>query len=420
MRILIKRAVIVDQNSGHHGKKRDILIHGGKIREIGRGLTDSSAQVIEKKNLHVSPGWCDLGSQVNEPGLEYRESFQTLARAAVAGGFTAVATFPNTDPAVHSKSEVEYVRNRSQSLPVNIYPIGAITRDCCGTEIAEMHDMHSAGAVAFSDGRNALEHSGLMQIAQQYVLAFNGLIVNRPFDSRLAPAGQIHEGSTCASLGLKGIPVMAETVMLQRDLRLLHYTGSRLHVFGISSAESVAEIRRVGKIEGLTCSTTALNLLLSDKSLESFNTNLKVIPPLRDESDRKALIRGVANGLINCIVSNHEPYEKESKDLEFANAQFGSTGLQSAFAIANHALKDVVPLEGIISCLSHNPRMILGLPANNIENGVSADLTLFNPEKEVTFGLKDLKSKSRNSAIIDMKLTGKVYGIVCKGRFHHS
>ena len=421
MRLLIKRAVISDTASSHHKKKVDILIRDGKIEKIGRALNVRADRTIEYPNLHVSQGFCDIGAQAGEPGFEHREDLTSLSKAAIAGGYTTVACFPNTHPAIDSKSGVEYILNRSKSLPIDIYPIGAITTGATGNDIAEMHDMHQSGAVGFSNGRQPISDTGIMLLALQYVKTFNGVVLNRPHDARLSPGGQIHESEVSASLGMKGIPTISEQLMLERDLRLLEYAGSRLHVFGISSRIAVQLIRAAQRRDKqLSASVPALNLLMTDRSLTDFNTNLKVMPPLRTLSDRSALIRGIRDGVISSIVSNHEPYEEELKDLEFARAEFGISGIQTTFSTARTALKDEVELEDMIRCLTDGPRQILNLASNPVSQGNVAELTFFDPDAEWEPDEDRWHSTSENNPFFGKPLTGKVYGVFKDGELHQN
>lgn len=416
MRILIRRALVLDPASTHHKKRLDILVRNGTIERIGRSLTDKASHTVESDNLHVSVGWVDTGTQVGEPGLEHREDLESVSRAAIAGGYTRLICFPNTDPALHSKSEVEYIRNRSRSLPVDVLPVGAISRNCKGVDIAEMQDMHNAGAVAFSDGRNPVGDSGLMLRALQYVKTFGGLIVNRPYDRHLSPHGQVHESRTSVRMGMPGIPGMAERMMLERDLRLLEYAGSRLLSYGVSTSTAISLIRSARK-SGLAVHATvpAVNLLLRDEDVEAFDTNLKVMPPLRGRTDRNALIRGIRDGTITCICTNHEPIEEERKKLEFAHAAFGSTGLETAFAMACTALKGKVKIEDIVRCFAIGPREVFDLPVPRIIQNESAELTLFDPDVSWTVSAGDLRSRSRNCAAMGQTLKGKVIGVITKG-----
>ncbi len=416
MQLLIKNAILVDPASKYNGEKINIFIIDGKIKQIGKRLGVQDAKVYDANGAYVSPGWVDIGTQVGDPGFEHREDFRSIEKAALAGGYTSMACLPNTYPPIHSKSEVLYVINSSKNSIVDFLPIGAISDDCAGKDITEMYDMRAAGAIAFSDGKNPIQDSGLMMRALQYVQPFNGVIINQPLDKNVAQHGQLHEGVVSTSLGLRGIPSMAEELVVQRDIYLSEYTSSNLHLLNISTAESVRLIR-LAKKKGLkvTASVAALNLAFNDAALSDFDSNFKVLPPLRRASDQKALIQGLKDGTIDCITSNHTPLESEVKNLEFLFAEFGAIGLQTAFSLANSALHKKLSIEEIIEKIAFGPRKVLGLPMKTIAVGEPADLTLFDPQLEWTFEQKDILSKSKNSPLIGSRLKGKVTA-VAKGK----
>ncbi len=340
----------------------------------------------------------------------------------MAGGFTAVMPFPNTEPATHSKSEILYIKNKTQSYLVDFHPIGALSENTKGKDMAELLDMHHAGAVAFSDGKKAVQDGGLILRGVQYATIFNGIIFNSPFDKSIAPHGQIHEGVTSTSLGLPGIPSMAEEIMVQRDLQLLEYAQGRLHFHNISTARSVDLVRQAKK-QGLnvTASVAVLNLCLTDEALSHFDTNLKVMPPLREKSDIEALIKGLKDGTIDFIDSNHSPIDTEGKDLEFPYAAFGAIGMESAFSLSNTFLNKKLTIEQLIELWAIKSRTILGLKIPEITEGVTANLTIFNPNEKWTFTGKDIYSKSKNSPLLSQpdlaELKGRVYGVVNKGQY---
>ena len=355
MDLLIKNVTVISPESDHHREEVDLLIRDGLIEEIAENLERNRVEVFDAAGAYVSVGWMDIGVQTGDPGYEHREDFQSVTAAAVAGGYTAIACQPNTDPVVDSKSEVLYVRNETNGSLVDCYPIGAVSEGCRGKDITEMIDMQRAGAVAFSDGKNALQDGGLMLRALQYVTAFDGVVINQPMDTGIAGGGQLHEGFVSTSLGMKGIPNLAEELMVQRDLELLAYTSSRLHLANISTAGAVDHIR-AAKADGLnvTCSVAALNLAFDDEGLWEFDTNMKVLPPLRSAADRLALHEGLQDGTIDVVTSNHVPLEEELKKLEFPFAAFGATGLETAFALAHTHLEEKLDLETLIACLTTN------------------------------------------------------------------
>ncbi len=415
---LIRQVTVIDRNSSHHRQKVDILIRDGRITSIGPELkAPAGAEVFSAKGAYVSAGWIDTGAQVGDPGYEHREDLQSAAAAAAAGGFTGIGCLPNTNPVVDTKSEVLYLRNHDRHLLVDLYPIGALSHGCQGKEITEMIDMHTAGAVAFSDGNRPVQNGGLMMRALQYVTAFGGVVANQPQDLTVAADGQMHEGMLSTSLGLKGLPPLAEELMVQRDIYLLEYTNSRLHLANLSTAQAV-ELVRQAKARGLrlTCSVPALNLVYDQSALEDFDTNFKVLPPLRSKKDVKALREGVLDGTIDMISANHVPLEEEVKKLEFPFAEFGAIGLETAFPLAWSALGSTISLEELIDRLAVRPRQLFGLPDPEIEEGVPANLTVFDPERSWTLTEADLRSKSANCPLLGQTLKGRVLAVFNRGR----
>ena len=410
MATLIRQARIISPDSPHNGKVKDILIGDGKILQIANRIKDDTAKILKADNAHVSPGFIDIGTQVGDPGFEHKEDVQSAAKAAMAGGYTAIVCTPNTHPVIDNKSQVLYIR-KQESL-VDFYPIGAVSEKCKGKEITEMYDMREAGAVAFSDGYKSLNDSGLMMRSLLYVKPFDGVIINQPLDAQLAHNGHLHEGKISTLLGMKGIPALAEELMLRRDLYLLEYTNSRLHVSNVSCARSVEMIRQAKK-QGLrvTASVNPMNLVFDDSDLTSFDTNMKVMPPLREKSDIKALKKGLKDGTIDFICSNHSPQDEEAKKLEFVYAQNGVIGLETTFAVCCTHLKKVLDIEELIEKLAIAPRRIFGLKIPKIEAGEAANLCLFDPDKNWTFTEKDIHSKSKNTPFIGHDLQGKVLAV---------
>jgi dihydroorotase len=416
MQLLIKKATIIHSHAEFHGEQVDIYIENGVIQSIGKrinGIKEKSIQVIDYEGLCVSVGWLDIGVQVGDPGYEYREDIESASEAAMAGGFTGIAVHPNSNPTVHSKSEVLYLKKNTQYNLVDFYPIGAVSEKCEGKEITEMYDMNAYGAVAFSDGKNSIQDDGFMMRALQYVKVFDGLIINHPHKNEVAFGGQMHEGLTSTSMGLKGIPNIAEELMLQRDLYLAEYTNSRLLALNISTAGAVDMIRNAKK-RGIkvTASVPAMNLFFEEGDLIDFDTNLKVKPPLRENLDIRAIKKGLRDGTIDFITSNHRPYNKEEKELEFLYAKFGAIGLETAFSTSNTILNKDLDINSLIEKFSIRTREILKLEVPKIEKGEVANLTLFHPKEEWTFSEKDIKSKSRNTPFIGKKMKGRVVGVI--------
>jgi dihydroorotase len=420
MKLLIKQAYITDPLSSHHGTIQDILIEKGIIREIAPSITKIADQSIDQKGLQVSPGWVDIFSNFADPGYEFKETLETGAAAAAAGGYTDVFLIPDTQPVTDNKSQVEFLRQRPASLPVSIWPIGAVTKNLEGRHLAEMYDMKNSGAVAFSDGLHPVQSSGVLVKALQYVKAFQGVIVQIPDDTSISPGGLIHEGIISTRLGLPGKPIMSEELIIARDIKLARYTQSRLHFTGVTSPKSIEYIRRA-KDSGLdiTCSVTPYHLYFSDDDLVDYDTNLKVYPPLRPPAIVAQLKQALLDGTIDCVASHHLPHEYDSKILEFEHAKYGMTGLETAYALIQTLFPDLSAGK-IYALFGGNARRIFNLNPSTIEKGITASLTLFNPGAEWTFDLTKSISKSKNSPFHGKRFTGKAIGIITKGKLHLS
>ncbi len=412
MKVLLKQVHITDPASPYHHSRKDIFIADGIIRQIADSISETADCVVQQDNIYVSPGWADPFAHFCDPGYEYRETLQTGAAAAAAGGFTTVLVTPDTHPVLDSKSMVEYVVQQSKTLAVQLIPIGAITKNAEGKELAEMYDMHASGARAFSDGLNSVQSAGLLLKALQYVKAVNAVIVQLPDDKTIAPQGLINEGIVSTRLGLPGKPMMAEELVVARDIKLARYAGSRLHFTGVSSPKSLEYIRRA-KDGGLqvTCSVTPYHLAFCDEDLMGYDTNLKVNPPLRTQTDREALRKAVAEGTVDCIATHHLPRDWDSKTCEFEYAKNGMIGLETCYGVLKTALPEVSE-DRWVELLATNARKIFGLDMPTIQEKTTANLTLFQPGKSYVYKKEDVKSKSRNSPFIGQQLTGKAYGII--------
>ncbi|MBX0334436.1 dihydroorotase [Pontibacter sp. HSC-14F20] len=416
MKLLLKAVRIYDPSSAFHLQQQNILIEHGTITSVG-GDAQQADQTIELEGLCVSPGWVDLYAQMGEPGLEHKEDIESLAEAAAAGGFTDVLCMPNVQPIVQTKGAINFIKAKSAGLPVNLLPAGAVTVDTQGKELTEMIDLQRAGAVAFSDGAKPVQGAEVIVKALQYLQPFDGVLMNRPEHTRLAEYGQMHEGIVSTQLGMKGIPALAEEVMVTRDLQLLEYTGGRLHFSLISTAAAV-EAMRAAKAKGLqvTCDVASFQVAYTDHTIASFDTNYKVSPPFRSEADKEAILQGLVDGTIDAISSGHQPQDTESKKLEFDLAEFGIINLETAFAVANTTMRDKLPLAQLVEKLTITPRQILRMPACGIAEGEPACLTLFHPDLKWTPTLESTRSKSKNTPFLDLELTGKVIGLVNKGQ----
>lgn len=411
MTILIRGAKVIDENSVYHLKTVDIFIDKGIVKSIGANLTDTADTVIDEKNLNISMGWSDLFADYREPGFEHKETIASGLAAAAQGGFTSVMTTPNTNPTVSSKSVVQYLIRQAEGKAVTLHPIGAISNNIEGKNLAEMLDMQANGAIAFSDGWKPIQNASLMLKAFEYAKSFDGILIQIPMDANLAAGGLMHEGIESTQLGMPGIPTIAETLHLHRDIELLRYTNSKLHVTGISAAESVDMIRKA-KADGLniTCSVTPYHLVLNDEVLRSYDSVYKVMPPIRSESDRKALIEGLKDGTIDCIASHHRPQEWDAKAKEFEYASDGMNVQELSFAIVWDALNNEIELSTLIKAFAQNPNAIFDLKKAGIKEGVKADFTLFTTE--ATTQTTEMKSRVRNNPFLGKALKGKVWGII--------
>lgn len=418
MKILIKNCQLVDPRSKHNGNVVDILINNGKIEKIAAGITDNADEEVKFDNCHVSPGWIDLRASFRDPGHEYKEDLNTGLDAARSGGFTGVCVMPSTQPAVDDKAGIEYIYNRTKDHIVNAYPIGAISKGLEGKELAEIYDMASVGAVAFTDDKHPISHAGLMERALLYSKTVDGVVMNYPVSEDLAQDGVMNEGVTSTVLGLKGIPTLAEEIGVTRDLELAAYCEAPIHLGPITSGGAVAKIREAKK-NGVqvTCDTTSLHLIYTDADLMNFDTNLKLSPPLRSEEDRQALIAGIADGTIDIISSDHAPEDVEDKRCEFEHAADGALNLETSFPALLEGTDGKVSLDRIVETLSINPGTLIGHTPPVLEEGSEALLTLFNPILEWEVQEEALASKTRNTPFGNKKLTGKALGIVVGDRY---
>jgi len=409
MNFLIKSATILDQSSPYHNSTKDILIENGVISKIDNAIKNkNNYQEIKSDNLHISQGWFDSSVSFGEPGFEERETIANGLKTAALSGFTNLAVNPNTNPIIDNSTTVSFIKNNAFQNAVNIHPIGALTKGSKGNDLAELYDMQQAGAVAFGDYQHAVENPNMLKIALQYTHSFNGLVLSYPQENKIAGKGIVNEEENATRVGLKGIPNLAEELQVSRDLFLLEYTEGKLHIPTISTAKSVALIRDA-KAKGLdiTCSASILNLLLTDDSITDFDTNFKVLPPLRNSEDQKALIEGVQDGTIDFVTSNHLPIDIENKKVEFDHAMFGSIGLESLFG----ALNSIFDTEKVIELLTQN-KSRFGIESSEIKEGKKACLSLFNPKKVYTFTTDNIYSGSKNAALLESKLKGKALGII--------
>lgn len=414
MRVLIQSAKILDPNSPFHKKTRNVVIQNGRIADIGEKNYQAD-KVIKAEGMLLSIGWFDLGTYVGDPGFEQKEDLESVARAAVAGGFTEIAILPNTQPALQTKNDIIYITKANDSRLVQIHALGAVTRNNKGEELTEMIDLHEAGAVGFTDGLKTIWHTDIFLKALQYLQKFSGVLIDHPEDIWLNMFGQMHEGITSTRLGLKGMPGIAEEVAISRNLKLLDYTGGRLHVSRLSTARSVNLLRGAKKKLPVTCDVAAYQPLMDDTLLLSFDTNYKVNPPLREKRDNDALIKGLKDGTIDVICSGHLPQDAESKNVEFDHAEPGIINLQTTGANLV-ALAELVKWDLLIEKITVAPRKVLGLEVPVIDVDAKANLTLFDPARTWTLDEKSNSSKSVNSPWFGQPIKGKAVAVFNNGR----
>ena len=411
MNILLKSAKIVSpENTALHLKKRDILIRKGTIEKIAASITDvpNNTKIFDYKNLHVSIGWLDSSVSFGEPGHEERETIQNGLEVAAKSGFTDIILNPNTTPVPDTSSDVVFFKERAKGSTSRLHPLGSLSKDAKGIDLAELFDMHSAGAVGFYDFKHQITNPNLLKIALLYAQSFDGLVLSFPEDAQIKGKGVVNEGEVSTKLGLKGIPGLAEELQIARDLFILEYTGGKLHIPTISTANSVKLIAAAKK-KGLdvSCSVAIHNLMFTDTNLSDFDTVFKVSPPLRTKQDTKALIKGLKDGIIDFVTSDHLPLDVEEKRLEFDNAQSGTLGLESAFG----SLHQIFSLEETISLLTKGwERFKIQKP--EIEVGKAACLTLFSPDEEWNFTKEAISSTSKNSMFLGTSLKGRVLGTI--------
>ncbi|MDO7135717.1 dihydroorotase [Algibacter lectus] len=413
MNILIKSATIIDSKSEFHNSTQDILIENGVITSIAKSIKNTNNyQEIQLDNLHISQGWFDSSVSFGEPGFEERDTIENGLKTAAASGFTAVAMNANSNPVIDSNSNITFVNAKAQNHAVTLLPIGALTVGSKGEDLAELYDMKSAGAVAFYDYKKPISNPNLMKIALQYASNFDGLICAFPQENKIAGHGVMNENITSTTLGLKGIPAMAEELQIARDIFLLEYTGGKLHIPTISTAKSVELIREAKQKKlNITCSVAIHNLYFSDAALSDFNTHFKVLPPLRIQSDIDALIEGLKDGTIDMVTSDHNPIDVEHKKIEFDHAKYGTIGLESAFG----TLQSIFTIKKTIDILTKG-KSRFRLENTPINIGNKADLSLFNPDTKYTFSKNDIISKSKNAIFEGEALKGKVYGIISNNK----
>lgn len=404
-------------------ERMDVRISDGTITEIGSDLNPKDNEAShDADGAYLSGGWMDMHVHLREPGYEHKETIETGCRAAAFGGFTEVACMPNTNPPIHTRDVVEFIKKKAEKLPVEVHPIGSVSKEREGKSIAEIADMKEGGAVAFSDDGSPVYNSQLMRVALEYSSMWDLPIINHEEDLKLSRPGYMHEGKVSARLGLDGTPGIAEEVMIARDILLAEFTGGHIHVAHISTAKAVDLVRRA-KADGINVTTEVCphHFDLTDEEIEKrdFDTNVKMHPPLRSREDVDAILEGLADGTIDAICTDHAPHAIEEKEVEFIYAPNGIIGLETAWGVSVRRLleTDVLDLETLLEKFVVNPRRILNLEVPQIEEGTQANLTLFNTDEEWTFTEELVKSKSKNSPYLDNQMLGRAEAIYNKGQF---
>jgi len=416
MNLLLNNVNIVDPQSKFNGQNCDVRIIEGKIKSIGKLKSEKNEAVFDAEGAYLSPGFFDLNSVSGDPGFETKEDIESLTLAAKAGGFTGLALLPQSNPVVQSKSQVEYIINKAKNNLVDVFPIGAISQNREAKELAELFDMQSAGAVAFSDGDKAIQDDGFMSRALQYAKGIHALLMVYPENKSIAGKAQVNESKTSVLLGMKGIPALAEEMHIARDIFLATYNETKIHISNISTAGAVALIRKAKK-DGVQVSAdvTAHHLVFTEELLNDFDSHYKVKPPLRGKTDVRALLNGLKDGTIDAVTSQHRPEEIEFKNVEFEIAHYGIIALQTVLPLM---VKSGLDVATIVEKLAINPRKLLNLNIPVIEEGAHANFTVFATDKKWLYQTDNNYSKSVNSPLLGTELKGKVTLVYNNNQYH--
>jgi dihydroorotase len=417
MQLLLKGGRVIDPSTGRD-EQLDLLLLDGRIEKVGKTITSTSAETIDLRGKIIAPGFIDMHVHLREPGFEHKETILTGCSAAAAGGFTAVCCMPNTKPPIDDASVVRFIQNKGREVLkglVDVYPIATVSQGRKGEHLAPMAELAEAGVVAFTDDGDPVHDAELMRRALEYAAMFKKPIIQHAQDLPMTKGGVMHEGFASTELGLAGMPSIAEDIMVARDITLAEYTGAQYHVAHISTAGATDLVRRAkGRGLNVTCEVTPHHFTLTDDAVRSYDTNMKMNPPLRTRDDVEAVKKGLQDGTIDVIATDHAPHSYDEKQVEFPAAPFGIVGLETALGLSLTELvhKGVLSLYQLVEKFSVNPRNILHLPQIRITEGESANLTIFDPLTEWTVDPAVFKSKSKNTPFGGVRLTGRPMGVV--------
>ena len=410
MSILIKSATIVDSKSNLNFKKKDILIKNGVIADIADSINSESNNKISFENLHISRGWMDTSVSFGEPGYEERENISNGLLTAASSGFTSILLNPDCYPLIENHSSVQFLKKKSFNTTTDIYPIANLTNGSNGSDLASLYDMKLAGAVAFGDYKKPIIDSSILKIALEYTKTFGGRVISFCQDEFLSKKGVLNESIVSTEFGLKGIPSISESINLYRDIEILNYTGGKIHIPYITTSKGVELIREAKKNNlDITASVSLAHITFSEHDIFDFNTNFKIIPPLRSKNDANSLKEGLIDGTIDFLTSMHEPFDIDNKKVVFDNASSGTVALESIFGL----MSSKFTLEKTIDILTRK-KIIFEVDDYPIEIGAPANLSLFNPDKNYEFSEDHILSTSKNCAFLGSKLKGIVYGSINK------
>ena len=414
MNVLIKAAKILDASSPHHNTIQDIYIADGAIQKMGKNLSFPDAKQISFKNLHISQGWFDSSVSFGEPGYEERETIAHGLDVAASSGFTHIALNTNTDPKPDSRADIAFLLEQAKGSPVHVYPKARITTSESESKLAPLRELQVTGAVCFSNHKSALANANILKLALQYTHDFDGLVESFAFNQDIGNGGVMHEGAVSTSLGLTGIPSVVEEMQIKRDLDILSYTNGKLHIPTLSTKDAVPLIKKAKKT-GLDLSTSVSihNLFFTDKALEGFNANAKLLPPLREQADSKALQKALKDGIIDMVTSDHQPLNSELKYVELDLAHYGSIGLEHSFG----CLLSMFDVAAVVDILTRG-KARFGIAASPIQEGGAADLSLFTPDGKETVTKAAIKSTSKNSLFMNQVLSGKIFGVIAQNKVH--